>query len=167
MVDHYVHVTRRYTALGRVVYDDVKIPLWHRHEAELSDVPFIQLSEHFPDVIKAGNKCIIYPVVFFKSTDEAVEDGAAGKIMYVVHKFFKQSDALVAVAIVYLRDEEFAEYGNSYRGQFSYKEDVHGVGGFKDTFGNLPYQFNVVVMKESLWDLYCSDIKFQGTNFEE
>jgi hypothetical protein len=135
------------------VYDDVKIPLWHRREVELSDIPFIQLVEHLPDVIKAGNECIIYPVVFFKSTDEVVGDDVASKVMHVMHKFFKQSDVLVVVAIVYLKEEEFAQYGNSYRGQFSYKEDVHGVGGFKDTFGDLPYQFNVVIMKESLWDL--------------
>jgi hypothetical protein len=167
MVDHYVHVIRRHTALKRIVYDDVKIPLFHRREAELSIVPFEQLAEHLPDIIKSGNECVIYPVVFFKASDKVVDDSLATNVMHVAQKFFKQEDALVAVAIVYLREQEFAEFGNSYRGQFKYAKDVRGVGGFTEVFKDSSYQYNVIIMKEALWDLYCSDIRFQGMNIEE
>lgn len=155
----YVHITKKENIFGRRLFREKKIKI-KANNGSVNDETFKRFASCFSSIISDDDQCIVYPIVFFNSSENFESGELTTKVMSVVNKFFTEEQQLVAVAIVYIGEGRFhRDGGHEYRNQFSRNPEIHGANGFADEFANTKYKYNVLVMTKRIWDAYCAEVE--------
>jgi hypothetical protein len=155
----YIHVTKKENIFKRTIFVERmnRIP---EYRDMLNDGLFRRFVTCFGGMITSDKQCIVYPVAFFKASDDFVLGDLTNMVMCVAKKFFPADQPLVAVAIVYISEGRFhLDGGYVYRNQFSKHPDIHGVNGFADEFAKTKYEYNMIVMTQDIWEDCCNDVE--------